>query len=328
MASSEVTSQLGQAETASPSQRSDAYASILSKIINQGGTNLAANIVAYVQSILSDNIGVIHSRPLLSAFVEQYRNLANNEAKIEAGTAIVDLLAPRIVSYEQQDTEIKFILADAYGKDEDFGNSAKTLQAITLDSSQRNVSDDDKAKVWMRICRCYIEEDDTINALTYLNRVKQVIYSVTDQTTRLEFQLSQARIYDSQRNFLDASDLIPRHQQRDCHRRGRASAGVVGRNHYRRARTGRASARQTARQDLQGRARHGDRRVQHPREDLPRPSALAKRSQRVRRRPARAPAREDVRRQHGARQGRAGAQPPRHLPSLPEHQHHQPRWLA
>ncbi|KAK5712476.1 hypothetical protein LTR15_012056 [Elasticomyces elasticus] len=204
MASPEITQQLSQAESNS-SQRSDNYSAILQKIITGGGSNLAANIVAYVQSILSDNIGVIHSRPLLSAFVEQYRNLSNNGAKIEAGTGIVDLLAPKIVSYEQQDTDIKFILADAYEKDDDFGNSAKILQTITLDSSQRSVSDDDKAKVWMRICRCYLEEDDSINAITYLNRVKQVIFSVTDQPTRLQFQLSQARIHDSQRNFLDAS---------------------------------------------------------------------------------------------------------------------------
>ncbi|KAK5677482.1 hypothetical protein LTS10_010054 [Elasticomyces elasticus] len=204
MASTEITQQLSQAES-NTSQRSDNFSAILQKIITGGGSNLAANIVAYVQSILSDNIGVIHSRPLLSAFVEQYRNLSDNEAKIEAGTGIVDLLAPKIVSYEQQDTDIKFILADAYEKDDDFGNSAKILQTITLDSSQRSVSDDDKAKVWMRICRCYLEEDDSINAITYLNRVKQVIFSVTDQPTRLQFQLSQARIHDSQRNFLDAS---------------------------------------------------------------------------------------------------------------------------
>lgn len=57
----------------------------------------------------------------------------------------------------------------------------------------------------MRICRCYLEEDDPTNALTYLNKIKQIIFSVTDQATRLQFQLSQARISDSQRNFLDAS---------------------------------------------------------------------------------------------------------------------------
>lgn len=207
MASSEITSRLSQLESTSSSpQRAEGFNSLLQNIIaNFSGSDLAANLVAYVQSILADVIGVIQSRPLLSAFVEQYRQLKDNDAKIEAGTEIVRTLAPKIVSYEQQDTDLKFILADAYEQDEDFTNSAKTLQTITLDSSQRNVSTDEKAQVWMRICRCYLEEDDPTNALTYLNKVKQVIYTVKDQPTRLQFQLSQARISDAQRSFLDAS---------------------------------------------------------------------------------------------------------------------------
>ena len=208
MASPEITSHLSQlSATSNPQQRSEGYNSALQNILTTfSGSDLSANLVAYVQSILSDSIGVIHSRPLLSTFVEQYKNLSDNHVKIEAGTAIVDILAPKIVSYEQQDTDLKFTLADAYEKDDDFINSAKTLQTIVLDSSQgRNVSDDDKASVWMRICRCYLEEEDPTNALSYLNKIKNVIHSVTEQTTRLQFQLSQARINDSQRNFLDAS---------------------------------------------------------------------------------------------------------------------------
>ncbi|KAK5131849.1 hypothetical protein LTR08_000516 [Meristemomyces frigidus] len=202
MASSAVISQLQQLESSSNAQ---AYNALLTDITTTAGNTLPDDLVAYVRAVISDNIGVIHSRPLLSAFVEQYRQIADNASKITAGDSIVDLLAPKIVSFEQQDTDIKHILADAYEVDEDYTNSAKTLQTITLDSSQRSVSDDDRATVWMRICRCYLEEDDPTNALTYLNKVKQVVFFVTDQTTRLQFQLSQARIYDSQRAFLDAS---------------------------------------------------------------------------------------------------------------------------
>ncbi len=207
MASPEITSQLSQLETTTNTQqRAEKYTASLRKILESfSNDDLSANIIAYVQSILSDSIGVIYCRPLLSDFIEVYRDLSDNNVKIETGNTVVEILAPKIVSYEPQDTDLKFILADAYEKGEDFTNSAKTLQTITLDSSQRNVSDDEKAKVWMRICRCYLEEEDPTNALSYLNKIKQVIYSVTDQTTRLQFQLSQARISDSQRNFLDAS---------------------------------------------------------------------------------------------------------------------------
>ena len=207
MASSEVTAQLSSLEsTSNPQQRSEGYTQALETIISSFTSNdLSANLIAYVQSILSDSIGVIHSRPLLSNFVTKFKGLADNDVKISAGTEIVQILAPKIVSYEQQDTELKLTLADAHEAEEDFTNSAKTLQTITLDSSQRNISDDEKAKVWMRICRCYLEDEDPTNALSYLNKIKQVIFGVTDRATRLQFQLSQARISDSQRNFLDAS---------------------------------------------------------------------------------------------------------------------------
>lgn len=191
--------------SSNPQQRAEAFNGILQSIGRTSGEELSAYLVAYVTSILSENIGVIHSRSLLATFVEQYKQIQDNDIKIEAGNQIKQILADKVVSFEQQDTELKFALADAYELEDDFANSAKTLQTIPLDSSQRSVSDDEKAKVWMRICRCYLEEDDTTNALTYLNRIKQVIFSVTDQATRLQFQLSQARISDSQRNFLDAS---------------------------------------------------------------------------------------------------------------------------
>lgn len=206
-ASGDVASKLQQLEnTPANPQRAEAYNSTLNDIINSfSGSELAENLVAYVRSILSDNVGVIASRPLLSAFVERFRNLKDNDVRIESGNDIIQILAPKTVSFEQQDTDLKFALADAYEADEDFTNSAKTLQVITLDSSQRAVSDDEKAQVWIRICRCYLEEENPTNAVTYLNRLKQVIYNVTDQVVKLQFQLSQARISDSMNNFLDAS---------------------------------------------------------------------------------------------------------------------------
>lgn len=85
MASSAVTSKLGQLEaTASTQQRTEEYDGVLQSIISEPA-NQAENLVAYAQSITSDNIGVINSRPLLSSFVERFRDIADNDVKIEAG---------------------------------------------------------------------------------------------------------------------------------------------------------------------------------------------------------------------------------------------------
>jgi COP9 signalosome complex subunit 4 len=63
--------------------------------------------------------------------------------------------------------------------------------------------------MWTRIVRLYLEDDDTVSAETALNKIKN-LPSTTEifrrkPDLRLYYQLSQARILDSRRKFLDAS---------------------------------------------------------------------------------------------------------------------------
>lgn len=67
------------------------------------------------------------------------------------------------------------------------------------------MSDDAKVRIWIRIVRLYLEEDDTTNAESFLNRVKNMPTKIQDPELKLHFQLSQARISDFNRRFLDAS---------------------------------------------------------------------------------------------------------------------------
>ncbi|KAJ9646619.1 hypothetical protein H2201_000703 [Coniosporium apollinis] len=206
LASAEVASALKDLEKSSNNNKASAYNDLLDKIVSTSlPDTLASNLQAYLESLLGESLGIVASRPLLASFVIRFRSLNNPDVQIEVGTHALELLQPKVVSYEEQDTQIKEILASAYETQEDFTSSAKVLQSITLDSSQRAVSADDKAKIWTRIVRCYLEEDDPTSAMSYLNRVKNVLFEVTDKETRLKFALSQARILDSQRNFLEAS---------------------------------------------------------------------------------------------------------------------------
>jgi COP9 signalosome complex subunit 4 len=203
---SEVIDQLHQIEQASASTKAASYNALLSKILSSSAPDaLAATLIAYIDSVLGDSLNVVAARPILTTFVTQFRAIQSSETKIEVGKHTLELLAPKVVSYEEQDTDIKYIVAEAFEEDQDFTSSAKVLQTITLDSSQRAVSADDKAKLWIHIVRCYVEEEDPTSALSYLNRIKNVIHDVTDKQTRLYFQLNQAKILDSQRSFLDAS---------------------------------------------------------------------------------------------------------------------------
>ena len=78
-----IAAQLSQLEAGSGPQRTQGYDELLKKIF--ASENVANDLVAYVQSITSDTVGVISSRPLLSAFVSQFRAYGSNDVKLEAG---------------------------------------------------------------------------------------------------------------------------------------------------------------------------------------------------------------------------------------------------
>ena len=208
MASSKVASALAKLEGPSTPQsdRPSGYNELLQQITSGSDPSQASsNLAAFIDSVLGESLGIVAARPLLGSAVEAISSLKNTEAKIAVGTHALRTLESRVVSFEEQDAMIREIMADAYQGQDDFIDAAKMLQGIQLESSQRKISDDSKVKTWIRICRLYIEEDDTTSAESYLNRAKNLLYKVQDPELNITFHLSQARILDSRRRFLDAS---------------------------------------------------------------------------------------------------------------------------
>ncbi|PHH72477.1 hypothetical protein CDD82_5966 [Ophiocordyceps australis] len=97
------------------------------------------------------------------------------------------------------------MLAGAHESQGEFNKAATTLALIPLDSSQRRVSDLERARVWVRIVRNYLEIDDTTAAESYVNKLKNIMHDVDNVELQLHFGLSQARILDAQRSFLSAA---------------------------------------------------------------------------------------------------------------------------
>ena len=208
MASSKVEGVLAKIEDPSTTtqDRPSRYQELLRQITSSSDASQAStDLTRFIDSVLGESVGIVAARPLLGSAVEAIKSLSSTEAKIEVGTHAIQTLEPRVVSFEEQDAMIREIMADAYTEQEDFIDAAKMLQGIQLESSQRRIPDDAKVKTWMRICRLYIEEDDTTSAETYLNRAKNLLYKVEDTELSLQFHLSQARILDARRKFLDAS---------------------------------------------------------------------------------------------------------------------------
>lgn len=209
MASAEVTRALQSLEDSSTPQQDKpaGYKKLLEQIQASGSasSDFSDNLRAFIDSILSDNLGIVAARPLLGAAVETIKTIPDLATKIHAGTTALHSLSSRLVSFEEQDAQLREMLADAYTLQEDYIEAAKVLQGIQLESSQRRIPDDHKVATWIRICRLYLEEDDTMSAETYLNRAKNLRHKVSNPELILGFQLSEARILDARRKFLEAS---------------------------------------------------------------------------------------------------------------------------
>jgi COP9 signalosome complex subunit 4 len=206
MPSQKIISALTEIESSStPQNRLQLYSDLLSETVSTTPEpQLADDLIYYLDSALGEDISIVTARPILDTFIEALRKLSS-ETQIKVGQHAVTLFQSRSTSVEEQDAQIREILADAYEAEEEYIAAARALQGIHIDSSQRLVSDSAKVRLWIRIVRLYLEEEDTTSAETFLNRIKNLPNKIKEHDLQLHFDLSQARIQDARRRFLDAS---------------------------------------------------------------------------------------------------------------------------
>jgi COP9 signalosome complex subunit 4 len=167
-------------------------------------TTLPNDLKAILDAIFSSSLGIVVSRSLSIQFIKTLNAIPSNETKIEVGEHALTIFNAQS-SFEEQNAQLRQLMADAYESDEDFLAAAKVLAGIPLESSQRKIGNEEKVRIWIRVTRNYLEVDDTTLAEQYLNKAKNLIYTVEDRDLNLLFKLSQARIQDARRNFLAAA---------------------------------------------------------------------------------------------------------------------------
>lgn len=203
MASPRVVKALQDIATASDLQQG--YEALLRNVASSSTPPRPEDLIAIVDKIFADSLGILASRDLCASFVGVLRNVRSNDTKIEVGEHTLGLLQSQSSSYEEQNAQIRELMATAYEEEEEWLSSAKILTGIPLESQQRKVTNEDKVRTWIRITRNYLEVDDTTLAEQYLNKAKNLMYTVEDRESNLLFSLSQARIQDARRNFLAAA---------------------------------------------------------------------------------------------------------------------------
>ncbi|KAJ0355299.1 hypothetical protein COL154_000895 [Colletotrichum chrysophilum] len=203
--SQKVAERLAQAESAG--DKAAAYEAIIADIKNLSSPpTITSDLNAVLDAFFAASLGIVSTRAVLTTFVKVLRDLKNDDFWIAVGTHTLSQLSAQPSSFLDQAAAVRELVAEAHENNEDFLDAAKSLAEIPLDGSQRKVTNDDKARVWVRIARNYLEVDDTTAAETYVNKLKNIMHTVQDRDLDLHFKLSQARILDSKRDFLGASN--------------------------------------------------------------------------------------------------------------------------
>lgn len=212
MASPKVAEQLAQA--ASNPDKVVAFEAIFKNIKSLSTPDtVTEDLKAITDEIFNTSPGIVSTRSILQLLAQTLKDLGNDELSKDVGLHLLSQLSSQQPSsYLDQAAQVRDLVAAAYESNEDFLEAAKVLADTPLDSSQRKVTDSDRARVWVRIARNYLEVDDTTAAETYVNKLKNIMYNVTEnerpadsRDLDLHFRLSQARILDSKRDFLGAS---------------------------------------------------------------------------------------------------------------------------
>ncbi|KAI0969944.1 hypothetical protein F4678DRAFT_437040 [Xylaria arbuscula] len=205
MASPQISQLLAAAQAAD--DQAAAYDSLIENLKSHSTPpTVEADMKAIVSAIFSNDLRVVAQRTLLEHFIAVLRHFNNPDLSVAVGQHTLDTIAAQpSATFLDQVAALRGLVADAHERNEDFLEAAKVLSEMPLDPAQRKVTDEERAAVWVRIVRNYLEVDDTTTAETYLNKLKIVIFDVADPTLHLHFRLSQARIQDAKREFLSAS---------------------------------------------------------------------------------------------------------------------------
>ncbi|KAH9938146.1 uncharacterized protein B0H18DRAFT_866598, partial [Fomitopsis serialis] len=190
--------------------KATAYQSILTDLLARPDqATLAQDLHILVENVVQDSTGLVIGRQVLSELVKALEAgvVLDVDLRKQIVQDTLDIIQPRIVSYEEQVNSLRFQLADILEADHSWSEAARVLMGISLDAGQRHCSraTEDKFKILLRIVRLLLEDEDSVQAETYYNRAALLAPSTQDKEALLSFKLCQARISDYSRKFLEAA---------------------------------------------------------------------------------------------------------------------------
>lgn len=116
-------------------------------------------------------------------------------------------IAPQVQSFEDADFCLRNTLYDALLEEGSFKEAACALSGINMEGSAKSYSDFDKAAMYVKIAETFLEDDESVDAETYVTRASGLMHAVSseDWALQLRYRVTLARTLDARRKFLDAA---------------------------------------------------------------------------------------------------------------------------
>ena len=128
-----------------------------------------SNFRDLLDSILVDSLTVGVSRKVISYIVTTLKDLPE-EACLQFSGILSEALKLRVMSFEDQVTEVNTHMASLYEARKEYTKAASHLSVIPLENSQRNYSKEYTTEMYLRIAHLFLEGCDPAQAELFLNR--------------------------------------------------------------------------------------------------------------------------------------------------------------
>jgi len=145
-------------------QKVEEYKKLATKLLSEGNMQGLKTFVCRLAEDApsrGEAVPTMISRQVLQDFVgEIFTSTLPQALRRELGQLALQKLKARLSSFEEPFSIVSEKMADILQEDEDWAGAASILSHIPLTSSQRNISDDYKAKMYVRIAMLYLEAED------------------------------------------------------------------------------------------------------------------------------------------------------------------------
>uniref|UniRef100_A0A0R3RVS5 COP9 signalosome complex subunit 4 n=1 Tax=Elaeophora elaphi TaxID=1147741 RepID=A0A0R3RVS5_9BILA len=181
---------------------------LLQSILSSGKNenDISHNVSRIAEAVVNkETVSMVVSRQFVSDIVAALDDLKPSLVK-EVAKALLNIVQSRLISYEEQVTQLRFRLADLYEGEGDSGEAAKILTAIPLETGQRTYSPELKMRTYLRIAQLALDCKNSEEAESFVNRASMLFSDVSkDDQLIVVFKSLYARVLDHRKKFIEAA---------------------------------------------------------------------------------------------------------------------------